>query len=255
LHGPAGLVFGPDANIYLSTAGDNVLRYSGVDGHFMGAFVDSGAGGLSSPDALVFGPDGNLYVTCEIKAEVLRYNGTTGAFLGAFVAPHSGGITSAGTLLFTPDTHSLLVTTASDATNAIYRYDELGNFTSVFVTTGSGGLDTPIFLAFGPPAPINNAVPTFADDGFDLRPIRPNPTWGGATLDFELPGAALVTLELYDLGGARRRTLIQGALAAGSHSVVWDGRDKDGRRAPPGVYYARFAIGARAAFRRFVLVW
>jgi flagellar hook assembly protein FlgD len=42
------------------------------------------------------------------------------------------------------------------------------------------------------------------------------------------------------------RTLVDGLVDAGSHSVVWDGRDDRGRSAGTGVYFVRMA-GAGAA--------
>jgi flagellar basal-body rod modification protein FlgD len=45
-----------------------------------------------------------------------------------------------------------------------------------------------------------------------------------------------VRLRILDLAGRTVRTLADGSLAAGTHTVHWDGRDGDGRAVPPGVY-------------------
>ena len=61
---PLGVVFGPDSNLYVASAGtDSVLRYDGKTGAFIDAFVSRGSGGLDLPRGVVFGPDGNLYVS------------------------------------------------------------------------------------------------------------------------------------------------------------------------------------------------
>ena len=39
--------------------GNNVLRFDGNTGNFLGEFIPPGSGGLSNPDTIVFGPDGN----------------------------------------------------------------------------------------------------------------------------------------------------------------------------------------------------
>src|SRR5207249_4863040 len=67
---PFGLRFGANGDLFVGSipfaTGDSrqgrILRYSGVNGAFRGAFVTNGAGGLCFPYDLVFGPDGNLYV-------------------------------------------------------------------------------------------------------------------------------------------------------------------------------------------------
>jgi DNA-binding beta-propeller fold protein YncE len=78
---PHELVFGPDGNLYIinnQPGADQVLRYDGVTGMFLGTF----ATGLSVPQDLVFGPDGDLYVSNGVGSSVSRFDGTTGTPLG-----------------------------------------------------------------------------------------------------------------------------------------------------------------------------
>ena len=87
LNAPAGMAFGPDGDLYVaSNYGDEVLRYDGSTGTFLGTFVGYQSGGLDEPDDLVFGPDGNLYVTSFRTDQVLEYDGTTGESRGVFAA-------------------------------------------------------------------------------------------------------------------------------------------------------------------------
>jgi hypothetical protein len=82
---------------------DQILRYNGSTGAFVGAFVPAGSGGLDAPSGLIFGPNRNLYVSSAGSARVLRYDGSTGAFLDAFVPPGSGGLAGPSGLIFRPD--------------------------------------------------------------------------------------------------------------------------------------------------------
>jgi len=50
------------------------------------------------------------------------------------------------------------------------------------------------------------------------------------------------------------RTLVQGHLAAGAHSVLWDGRDNTGNQASSGVYIALLRAGKLATARRMALI-
>ena len=53
-----------------------------------------------------------------------------------------------------------------------------------------------------------------------------------------------VDLNVYDLAGRRRRTIIKEKLiAAGTRNDVWDGTDDQGMTLPEGVYFARFEAG------------
>jgi len=67
----------------------------------------------------------------------------------------------------------------------------------------------------------------------------PNPARGAAAVHFDLARDGDVELEVYDLRGARVRTLARGPHAAGRHRAAWDGRDTQGRVLPAGVYLLR----------------
>ncbi len=145
-----GMVFGPDGNLYVGSLNTNeVLRYDGATGAFLGAFVTAGSGGLVRPavQGLIFRPDGRLYVASRDSSSVLRYDATTGAFLDTFVPSGSGGLSDPKGMIFASD-GSLLV---SSGTNQVLRYDGVtGAYLGVFVAAGSGGLSNPRSLAFGP---------------------------------------------------------------------------------------------------------
>src|SRR5439155_11008079 len=70
---------------------------------------------------------------------------------------------------------------------------------------------------------------------FELAVPRPNPFRSLATLDFGLPRAAIVRLEIYDVQGKRIATLQNGMLPAGHHVRSWDGATTSGLPARPGV--------------------
>ena len=101
-------------------------------------------------------------------------------------------------------------------------------------------------VAVGPPAGA-------AGTRLALAPPSPNPSRGAVRLSLELPLASAVEIAIYDLNGRRVNTLHDGPLAAGAHAFAWDGSDRSGRRASPGVYFARASSGASAETRRIVI--
>ncbi len=96
--------------------------------------------------------------------------------------------------------------------------------------------------ANGPPAALR------------LLPAHPNPMRAGATMRFAMPEAGRVRLALYDVTGARCRTLVDGERAAGEHLVPYDGRDDAGQALPAGVYFARLDAGRASCTQRVVVV-
>ena len=84
--------------------------------------------------------------------------------------------------------------------------------------------------------------------------VYPNPFDAGTTLAFDLAADHQVRLAVYDLRGALVRTLRSGWLPAGRYNVAWDGRDRDGRAVPGGVYLVRFDAGGKSFTRKAVLM-
>jgi hypothetical protein len=81
-----------------------------------------------------------------------------------------------------------------------------------------------------------------------------HPARGGATLELSLPVASDIEVEVYDMRGARTRTLAKGQAAAGRLPVIWDGRDGSGHRVPAGIYLVRALAAGNSAVVRIALL-
>ncbi len=107
-------------------------------------------------------------------------------------------------------------------------------------------------VAVDPPAPVAGQA--------RLAGVTPNPFRGGAgatagaRIAFDLPRAARVSLDVYDVRGARVRSLLADQVAAGPGAVAWDGRDDQGRMARAGLYFVAFAADGRTDRARLVLL-
>lgn len=167
---PYAMIIGPDGNLYVSNIGDSsVLRYDLATGSPLPApgktgaeFVSPGSGGLSSTRDIAFGPDGALYAASEGTDAVLRFDPTTGGFLGTLVAPGAGGLDAPRGLIFQGGyvyVTSVGTETPSAGKDSVLRYDAATGVPAgvsglpgdaVFIASGSGGLDNPSRLIFGP---------------------------------------------------------------------------------------------------------
>jgi hypothetical protein len=83
--------------------------------------------------------------------------------------------------------------------------------------------------------PATSGVASDRPAAFGMRLSGAHPVRGVANLELAIPERAQVRLAVYDLRGARVRTLLDGEREAGWHPVRWDGRDAAGRPAGPGV--------------------
>lgn len=85
-----------------------------------------------------------------------------------------------------------------------------------------------------------------------LAPAEPNPSRGVSRLRFALSRGGPARLEVFDVSGARVRRLAGGDHAAGEHEARWDGKDDQGRRVRPGLYFARLEAEGRILRRTIV---
>jgi hypothetical protein len=98
----------------------------------------------------------------------------------------------------------------------------------------------------------SNAVELTMPRQIELRTGAPNPVQQSTNIVFALPVASSVRLGIYDITGRRVKTLVEGALEPGFHSVRWDRSSDDGRLVAPGVYWSRMEVAGRTLQRRLV---
>lgn len=93
----------------------------------------------------------------------------------------------------------------------------------------------------------------------DLSPLckldssQPNPFRSTARISYTVSGRADVTLAIYDPAGRAIRTLREGSVDAGTHAVIWDGRNEAGAKVASGVYMIRMRVGERSLSRKIIL--
>jgi hypothetical protein len=84
--------------------------------------------------------------------------------------------------------------------------------------------------------------------------VWPDPARREATLCLALPTSGRVEASIHDISGCLVRRVFNGVLGAGSHQLLWDGRDEGGHAVVAGIYLARISTPAGPAAARIVLV-
>ncbi|MCB1150636.1 T9SS type A sorting domain-containing protein, partial [bacterium] len=82
----------------------------------------------------------------------------------------------------------------------------------------------------------------------------PNPFNPEVVLSFTAPRDVRAVVEIYDVRGAKVRTLLDARVDAGPHTATWDGRDDGGTARASGVYFARVKVGEETRVEKLALI-
>ena len=69
-----------------------------------------------------------------------------------------------------------------------------------------------------------------------------------------LPSRAVIDVTVFDIRGAKVRTIANGLYLEGAHTIGWDGRTASGESAAPGIYFARVSGAGQTATQKIQLV-
>ncbi len=108
------------------------------------------------------------------------------------------------------------------------------------------------FRLLGFPSDVVGVEPGVTPGTLSLAAPAPNPFVGRTTLRFALPASATTAVRVFDINGRIVRTLFQGTMEAGSHSIEWDGRDAHGKPTANGMYFVRVEHGGKQIARAVV---
>jgi hypothetical protein len=161
-------------------------------------------------------------------------------------------------------------------TLAIYRIDDSFTEPPEWMYSNAGG---PADISYNRRDDIL-AIPLMNTNSYDLVPISataipreeetavpkqtslsqnyPNPFNPSTTIAFTIPGTEdgrqHVRIAISDIRGRHVCTILDSDLTAGSHSIVWDGRNARGERAPSGIYFCTMRSGDTVSTKKIVLI-
>ena len=117
-----------------------------------------------------------------------------------------------------------------------------------FMRTLSDGYVLP-----GAPA-LAGSVVNSGPAAIELVASHANPAHGKVSIGFALQAPTRVELTVYDVSGRKVRTVEGGSLAAGRHSLLWDGRDQAGNPVATGAYFYRLTAGEASRVGKVIQV-
>ena len=83
----------------------------------------------------------------------------------------------------------------------------------------------------------------------------PNPFNPKTTINFSVTQtSSFVTLDIYNIKGQKVKHLVSDQLPTGQHSVVWDGRDDNGKSVSSGIYFYKLKTNNFEKTRKMILM-
>lgn len=89
-------------------------------------------------------------------------------------------------------------------------------------------------------------------EGVSIDNAYPNPFLDQTTIYYRLSSAQKVKVFVYNSLGQVSRVLVNGELAEGSYSVVWDGKNSSGSDLPKGIYFLQIAGAKNREIKKLV---
>jgi hypothetical protein len=128
---------------------------------------------------------------------------------------------------------------------------EEGNFhlaeNSCCVGAGENGEDIGAFGVGCEPTEIDEeqSIPSV----LSLLQNYPNPFNASTLIEYSLPSASDITIEIYDILGRKVETLVQGEQQSGFHQIIWNAED-----ASSGMYFYRINAGEYTEAKKMLLL-
>ena len=94
----------------------------------------------------------------------------------------------------------------------------------------------------------------FLLNDFVLYQNYPNPFNPVTRIDYYIPKATFVTINIFDLLGRQIKTLVKQEGQIGKHSVTWDGINQKNEKVPSSIYFYKLETKENKIIRKMVLI-
>ncbi len=133
---------------------------------------------------------------------------------------------------------------------AYYTDSDPVTVTGVEVTAGETIGDVDILID-APQASDPQDTPQFVTE---LAGNYPNPFNPETRIDFSLAEASNVELYVFNIKGQKVKTLVNGRMEEGSHSLVWHGDSDTGKAMPTGIYLYKLRTTDKTFVRKMMMI-
>ena len=82
----------------------------------------------------------------------------------------------------------------------------------------------------------------------------PNPFNPETVINYNLANDNNISIEVFNIRGQKVKTLIDAYQKSGSHSIVWNGKDDNGRQVGSGMYFYKMRSGSYTSTRKMILM-
>lgn len=250
---------------------DNVYTevYIGSNGYLSFAYgFDSTASDAYIPS--VFTPN-NMIAGCAMDLDLssatypdahVYYGGTVNQFIVTYLHAHDQGsatdyitfqiiLYSNGNIKIQfNDTETTDPFPPSIANDALVGIENLSGMEGLqYRNNGAGGplFGSPLAVMFGfnyTLLPVEEEIMVHRPHSFILFQNYPNPFNPATVIQYVLPEACHVKVEIYNALGQKVVTLVDDDQKAGYKSICWDSRDQSGNKVASGVYFYRLEVHA-----------
>jgi hypothetical protein len=101
---------------------------------------------------------------------------------------------------------------------------------------------------------VKDEKPSTVAHDFQLEQNFPNPFNPTTTIQYNLPNATKVTIEVFNILGDKVATLVNEKQLAGTYSIEWDGKDASGRSVGSDIYFYKISTKDFSATKKMLLM-
>jgi len=231
---PTGITITPNGLVWVSDTRNNQVQVFDSLGHYLKTIKQVDSLGLDTPLGICSDKWGNVFIADAHHNRIVELNpygqrildfGGQGDSLWQFRTPVG--------LASSPGAHYLYV---ADMGNR-----RVQKFIVIEEDTTGGG-------------PQAGAVVQVLPLVYELGPAIPNPSKGQTTFRYALPKESRVNMTFYNVAGQVVKEFNQEKQKAGYYSLTWDGRNNQGHKVGPGVYFYRLTAGSWVKTRKLVII-